>query len=829
MESSDSFGVFLKNSFGDRYLYEVNGIAFNQVGATALYENHFGDTFLKETQLYIIVGTDSGLLIDFLKNRQRSDSSRYIFVELDSVQKRLEQEGLLADLPADFSVVTLENLWAQANTFKVNDYLYIDSVSHVNSLCAVDGRLSEYRDLSLKIEDSLGRRKNAVVAEIGLAYFAERQLENLAENQTESIVLKDQFKGKTAVLLAGGPSLDDMLPWVEENRDKFFVLAVSRISRQLLQYDFVPDLVFSVDPQSTSFDVSREMLQMWDRTIFVHAYHASPQLVGQWSGRSLYVGERFPWVSKMNPTNLKVSPPTVTNTALNAAIAMGFKQVILVGVDLCYADNGITHAGGSNESIAGPRLGDTLSIATNDGGQAETGVGYASAISFLSGQAQMATQHGCRLINPNPRAAKIENVEHVSLDEIVLEPLDCDPNAKLLVLLPDSADNQTRQEYYSSVLEELNRADEQLKEIGKLAAKALSYNEKLFKNKKDARKAKAQFEKIEKTLNETFSDLSVFVKKYVIRKFLKIVRPNYEGTESSQEMEEVIHTYYQAYKEGSSDLRKKVQSAAERLHSRLDEENSHPDFARLAEQWQKDKQPGRALVWLKLHHKTAEQLDNADRQLFEKLEAEFSDIMAETETGQMKKVRRFRSLVGVRERAMRYFRAKDEEALKRLDDGLSIHQNRVAADNLGSLVKGLQLELKGDIDGALTHYQALVGDVYNHLTEEALKRILSLALQEKHYEMALLALECLSNAAVVYKPKYAELLRITGNVMAAADAYVAYLEEVPTDLTALIQLGQLYQSMGECQAAQQVFDLVLEQDPKNQTAQNLISSLRGVE
>ena len=827
MKNENGLGPFLENSFGDRYLYEVNGSSFNQIGAAALYESHFGTSFLKDTQLYIIVGTDSGLLVNYLKGKERPGGARYIFVEIEGVLNRLEENDFLVDLPDDISIVTIDSLWKEAQGFKLNDYLYVDSVSRVDSLCAVDGRLSAYRDLSISIEDNLNRRKNSLAAEIGLAYFAERQLENLAENQTEGIVLKDQFRGQTAVLLAGGPSLDDMLPWVEENRENFVVLAVSRISRQLLQRDFVPDLIFSVDPQTTSFDVSREMLDMWDRTVFVHAYHASPQLVGQWSGRSLYVGERFPWSSKMNPTNLKISPPTVTNTALNAAIAMGFQQVILVGVDLCYADNGITHAGGSNESIAGPRLGDTLSIVTNDGGKAETGVGYATAISSLSGQAQLAIQHGCQFVNPNPRAAKIEHVEHVSLDEVVLKPLGFDPKARILALLPDTADSNARQAYYRSVIEELDRADQQLKEIGKLATKALTYNEKLFQNKKDARKAKTKFEKIESALNETFSDLSVFVKKYVIRKFLKIVRPNYEGAESSEEMEEVIRTYYQSYKDGSSELRSKVQSAADRLRSRLEEESPQPDFTRLAEQWRKDGQPGRALVWLRLHNRTTEQMHKADRLLFEKLDAEFAEVLAETETGQMKKVRKFRTLVGVRERAMRYFRTKDETALNRLDDGLTIHQNRVAADTLGRLVKGLRSELNNDFEGALIQYQALVGDVFNHVTEEALKRILALTLQEKNYDMALLALECLSNAAVIYKPKYAELLRITGNLIASADVYVSYLEEVPSDLTALIQLGQLYRNMGERQAAQQVFDLVLEQDPQNQTAINLISILGG--
>jgi len=823
MDNESGISQFLVNSFDDRYLYEVNGTSFNQIGSAALYQSHYGETLLQATRLYIIVGTDSGLLISYLKKQKRSELSRYLFVEAQSILERLRLEGLLENLPEEIAVVAPEELWNQAHSFKFQDYTYIEAVDFVEALCTVDGRFPEYRDLSSTIQKELQHASWSIRFELGSMYFIERQLENLAENRHAGFFLKSQFSGKTAVLLAGGPSLDDFLPWVKENRENVVILAVSRISRQLLRHNLIPDFIFSIDPQTTSFDVSREMLEMWDQAIFIHAYHVTPLLLGQWRGRSIYLGPRFPWNSPENPENLGFKGPTVANMALSAAVEMGFQQVIFAGIDLCYGANGITHAGGSNESAAGPRLGDTLSVPTNDGDSSETGTDYAAAITILKEQAKQAKKQGCQFINPAPRAAKIDFVDHMPLADISIEPMNCEVRSQICALLPSDG-IQSRKVHYLSTIKELDRADEQLKDIARLSKEALLNNKKFFARTGNNSKYKRRMDKIEERLNQDFSNLSVLVKQYGIRNFLKIVRPNKEEPSSAGEMEELLRIYYQSYRDSANRLRGLVQNAKDRVQMRLEEDQAQPDFTRLATQWRRDNQPGRVLVWKAQQRQAKEQLDDPEvKNLFAELEAEFLEILAETETGQMKKVRKYRSLVGVRERALRYFQAKDEIALVRLSHGLDIHPDRTAAELLGYLVAGFRAELDGYGEEALNQYQKLVGDTFNILTEEALKRILSISLQDNNFEFALQSLECLANAAVVYMPKYAELLRILGRFQDAADVYTDYIEAVPTDLSAFLKLGQLYREMGEEHAAQTVFSLVLEQDPENEAAQTLQS------
>ncbi|MHB8711388.1 MAG: motility associated factor glycosyltransferase family protein [Trichloromonadaceae bacterium] len=820
---SNSFGLFLVNRFGDRYLYEVNHNAFNQIGAELLYQRHFADRLHQPDKLYLIIGCDSGLLLRYLTNQQIPNGSRYLVVELPEVLERLTQEGFLAGLPEQVALVTSDSVWERASELRFADYVYLGAVDFVEAICAMDAHWAAYRDLTCSIQEALRRSVWSITASMGQTQFIEKQLENLAENRHEAALLEGACEGKTAVLLAGGPSFDAIIPWVKANLDRVAVFAVSRISRQLLNHGIQPHLVFCVDPQDVSFDVSREMLQFGQDVLFVNAYHVTPLLLGQWPGRNVYFGPRFPWETPLNRPNLVGAGPTVTNAALDIAVSMGFSQVVFGGVDLCYSSSGMTHAQGSTESAAGPRLGDTLTVETNDGGQAETGSDYAAAIITMGKQVGRALGKGCKVINPMPKSARIPNVEYVSLDKIEIDPFE-QPLASILTTRLPAETSEQRAEYYRKGMAELQRVATGLRTIGKLADDALECNKKLFGRKGGGTdfKYKVRMDKIEKRLDRDFGDLSRLVKRYGIRGFFKIVRPGGKETWSEEELEKAGRMYYQAYRESSAKLLALVERAQARMVSRLFEEAESPDFKALAEQWRKDRQPGRARVWVSQHPDLFGNLSPETAKCFSALERELAEQLAATEADLVHKLARSRSFIGVGSRAQNFFKSGDKQGLLRLLAGLAAHPEREGAELLEHLIAGYVAELSGRPDEALTHYEFLVGETFDPLTEPALKRILAVSLARQDRELSLSALECLADAALVYKPQYAELLRILGRPQDAADVYVDYLERVPEDTAAMLKLGQLYRGMGQADAARQVFGMVLEVDPFNRAAEALL-------
>ncbi len=813
-------GPFLTNRFGDRYLWEVNRSAFDRVGSAAVYQKYFGDDLFQPNRLYVIVGTDSGVLLCHLKKHAIPEGTRYLLVELSKVIESLKAAALLEDLPEKVRVVALEDFGAQVKAFQLQNYLYLGAIDLRESLAAMDANLPEYRDLCDHLCEQLRTIEWATISQLGCRDFVIRQLENLGENRIPAIHFKGRFAGKTAVILAGGPSLDEILPWVRDHQDEVAIFAVSRVSRRLLQFDLVPHLIFSVDPHDVSFDVSREMLHFWEKSLFVHSYHVSPKLLGQWRGRSVYIGDRYPWACDGNVNNLTSPGPTVTNSALAMAVDMGFSQIVLAGVDLCFSKSGMTHATGSFESVAGPKLDNVLTVETNGGWLAETQPDLHKAKEVLNQQAAIAEKAGCRVVNPASGAAKVPNVRYLPLSEIDVEPLDCSLVAAVLKLLPADGPQQ-RIKHYRLVSLELKRVKAQLRKIKELADEALRCNKGLFgKNGKPAHfKYKIRMDKIEKRLNRDFSGLIPLVKKFGIQNFLKINRLDNEKEWSDEEIEKTADVYYEAYRESAARLLELVEQGLVRIDIREKEILHQAPLESLSEIWRRDGQPGRVHIWR--NGRSAQAFSTGDEVLVAQLEKEYDAMITDPEPFQLKRARHQRSLAPVRGKALRMFKAKDVAGLERIIIALENQAEQKEATDLRFLIQGYMAEIKLEYSEALEHYQALIGETFENLTEDALKRIASVGLQTSQVEFAKLALECLANATFVYKPQYADLLRLLGHHQSAADVYVEYLERVPSDISVLIKLGQLYQTMGAMDVARQVFQMVLAQDPENAAAREL--------
>ncbi|KIH77495.1 Protein of unknown function DUF115 [Geoalkalibacter ferrihydriticus] len=820
---TQGLGPFLTNRFGDRYLYEVNRSVFDQVGSAAVYQKYFGEDFFKPNHLYIVVGTDSGVLLRHVKKRPLADGARYLFVELPSVVEALRAEGDLEDLPRHIQVVSLENLWAQAEAFQLQNYLFLSAVKLRDSMAAMDANLTEYRDLSDHLREQFQAMEWATRGGLGCRDFVVRQLENLGENRIPAIHLKGKFTGKTAVILGGGPSLDEILPWVKEHQDEIAILAVSRVSRRLQEFGLVPHFVFSVDPHDVSFDVSREMLHFWEKTLFVNSYHVSPKLLGQWRGRSVYVGDLFPWAGGANPPNLHAPGPTVTNTALSVAIDMGFSQIVLAGVDLCYSKSGITHAKGSFESEIGPRLNNILTVETNGGWRAETGPDYHKAIEVLDQQAAIALNAGCQVINSALGAAKMSNVKFAPVEEITLNPFERPIFSELLEILPVDS-SQERLVHYHLVRKELERTKLQLEIIKELSGEALYCNKGLFGKigKKANYQYKRRMDEIESRLNSEFEDLILLVKKFGILEFLNVTRLSDEKDWTDKEIEETADIYYGAYKNSATRLIGLINVALERIDTRQTEENSNPSLEVMSEIWRRDSQPGRVNIWLDRYADQAEVIAFYQK-LIDALIFEFDSMLNKTDLDSKIKLREALSLAPVRGKVLRLFRSKNTEGLRGVIESLEGHSDQEVAGSLCALAKGYLDEIEQDLSSALAHYQELIGEHFTPITEDALKRIASISLKNGQIDFAKLALECLASAVFIYKSQYADLLKTLGEHQAAADLYVDYLERAPSDLSVLLKLGQLYRTMGAEDAARQVFEMVLGQDPVNAAAAKFLT------
>lgn len=829
---NNDIGPFRTNRFDDRYLLKVNRERFDRLGADTIFSRQFGESLFEKDTFYIVIGTDSGLLPDYVVRQGVPDGTRYLFVELPEVIERIRP---LLEEKANGERISYSTPEAWKDAAKalgdVDGYVFLNRLTAVSSCAAEDLFWPNYREVGGWLREDFHQFVWNRQSVLGTEVFTLKQFENFAENRTHASCLRGLFPGKTAVVLGAGPSLDDILPWIKDNRDNLAVIAVSRVSGRLQEVDIVPDVIVSVDPHPVSFDVSNEMLSFGDSAILVHAYHVLPALLGQWGGRNLYWGPLYPWEGFNYSNTPIIIGPTVTNMALDTAVDMGFSQIVLAGVDLCHSREGYSHAKGSHERKIGARIvnANCLQVETFGGWMAETSSAYASAAKTIGEQAQKAHLRGCRIINSAAGAAKVSNVVHVPLDEIVVEKLQAPISQAIKETLPEDSPI-TRCEHYRKVQDELGRVGDALSRIEKLSKDGLKANERLFRRGKGAMdfRQKARLDRIEKALEDDLSDVSRFVRKFGICDFIRMTRPDYDRELTAEELETVGRVYYLAYKENAEQLLEVIEDAQKRLSARLEEESSDPDVPVLADQWRKDKQPGRSLVWRSRHPDIYKGVSERYSEVLSSLEEEYKEqldkgFVGVTSTMEVSTSALDVTLTGAFRKILSAYGSKDKESLNLLSKVLSEHSSEKAKP-LYSLAKGYIAEMDGDHETAFEMFQELLEEE-GQILEEGLRSIAFLCLRLDDHENALLALDRLSAISPVYLQVLGDTYRAIGDHPRALEVYADYLEEVPEDIAAMVNLGCYYNELGVEDGARLMFSHALELEPENQAVKQLLEEL----
>lgn len=825
---------FFVNRFGDRYLYDVNRNAFNQAGAANVFRRRYGEALFAEDKLTIIVGTDSGLLLKFVQDRGVPSGSRFLFLELDSLLPGIIDE-VGSELADGIQLTGQRDLAELLRDVRFTDYANLGGVRLIESIGVTDDFHGDYRDFFTTVRQQLDAVQWIHNTQLSNPSFVHRQLENLIEQHVPARVLKGSFEGQTALLIGGGPSLDELLPFIRQHQDDMVLFAVSRVCRRLRDAGITPHIVASIDPTELSFDISKELLEMDPDVVLAHANHMNFPLLAQWRGRSVFLDRRYPWPCKDEPDNIGSAGPTVTNTAFVLAQAMGFSTIVLAGIDLCHSPTGYSHARGSNEFDAGPKFHNAnMRVPTNRGGSAETSPDFYNAIKAFGGQAGQAVARGIRVINPAADAAAIANVEHVAAEQLSAPP----PRQPIFATLHGRIDSDPaadRMANFAAMKKELARVRNQLRQIVKLSEEALECNDGLFgrRGKPADFRHKHRMDKIERQIDRRHGEIASIVKMFSARAFLHMPPSDRDWTD--EEIEQAGITYYTAYRDNANTIIDLIEHAQQRIEVAVEESRAQPDFERLFARWDHDRIPGRALVWLHRHDKQVEDLPDTVQPRFDAAIAAFREILDTRDTGHARKMQSEAALGPLRSRLLRLFKERDHNNLDATTAQLA-RQESAEGRQLHGLALGYLAELDEDSESAFAHYATLIelageqlrdseSETSNPRLEDALRRMIVIALDLQQIDQAQLILQTLAEMSPAYLPQYADLLRLTGQYESAVDVYNHYLRLAPDDHLTMLRLGKLYQEIGALDAARTAFTYILEKDPDNKAARSLLQEI----
>lgn len=219
------------------------------------------------------------------------------------------------------------------------------------------------------------------------------------------------------IVVAAGPSLEKNVDLLKEYRSRAFILCVDRAAPVLAERGIRPHAFVTVDAKkdpklfvseiagetpwfaytTSNYDALKQLRQ--SRIIFASTIFGYAEKLFQEIGSDLFQ---------------MASGGSVATNAVNIALYMGSRNIIVIGQDLAYTDNKV-YAGADIEA----NQQDLIPVKGFDGGTVMTRGDYKTFIDYY--EANAARRKDVRFINATEGGAYIEGMEHMRLAEVMAQ------------------------------------------------------------------------------------------------------------------------------------------------------------------------------------------------------------------------------------------------------------------------------------------------------------------------------------------------------------------------------------------------------------------------
>jgi len=175
---------------------------------------------------------------------------------------------------------------------------------------------------------------------------------NILSNLKEFLIRPDlrqlhrQYPDRSAVVLGAGPSLNDHLSWIQENRSKTLLIATDTLYSRLKEASIEPDIFTSVEQVEAVADLYRtEPQHAFDQSIGVFSAAVHPKVLATFRGDYFlhfpvtYLNSQFPFKRMAIG-----SGHSSAGLGIRLASFFGCPQIFLVGIDLAWSQDGSSHS-----------------------------------------------------------------------------------------------------------------------------------------------------------------------------------------------------------------------------------------------------------------------------------------------------------------------------------------------------------------------------------------------------------------------------------------------------------------------------------------------------
>ncbi|MCV3375958.1 motility associated factor glycosyltransferase family protein [Campylobacter sp. IFREMER_LSEM_CL2151] len=352
VKSNERFELFEKNY--DIYDHKTKQFCIqNALDNLSFYEQNY-----KRHPFLIFFGIGNGMLIfELLKNPLKDYicviepeiELLYIALHLNDFSQDLQDKRLCIYLYEDINFLTFYRFFEQEKIHffvKTYDLLlisnfyenYENAITTTNSLCIESIKSLVIRQGNSS-EDSFE----------GITQLLHNLPYQLANPSLKDLLKQRKGKIENAIIVSTGPSLMKQLPLLKEYANKASIICADSAYPILAKHNIKPDYVLALERHDLVYQCFEQDNQEFDKDIlFIIASVAHKSVIDTLEKTKkpyILVHRPLPFSKALHMDDYGYlgSGLSVANMAYDLAIKLGHKNIILIGQDLAYDENGNSH------------------------------------------------------------------------------------------------------------------------------------------------------------------------------------------------------------------------------------------------------------------------------------------------------------------------------------------------------------------------------------------------------------------------------------------------------------------------------------------------------
>ncbi|EAJ0904274.1 motility associated factor glycosyltransferase family protein, partial [Campylobacter jejuni] len=345
----DNLDINLKDTSDNTFLYE------NVIDELNSMLNTYNDKYLLYPVLYFY-GFGNGILFKALlqnKNHQhivvfeKDIEIIWIMFHILDFSHELQSARLMILQTSSLDIELFSNFCSSKPFFQFSRIYFLELMSHYYERFHEDV-LELNKKLVQDFKDSiLSHGNDPLDALQGIEQFVYNLPQMITHPSYKELLSKRKNLSDTAIIVSTGPSLTKQLPLLKKYASKATIFCADSSYPILAKHGIKPDYVCMLERTELTAEFFNHDFGEFDKDIvFICAGVVHPKAIEYLKGRNLVITQKvlaFPYYINLKDFSYAAVGLSVAHTLSYLATYLSHKNIIFIGQDLAYAENGNSH------------------------------------------------------------------------------------------------------------------------------------------------------------------------------------------------------------------------------------------------------------------------------------------------------------------------------------------------------------------------------------------------------------------------------------------------------------------------------------------------------